>query len=284
MNIDISKLFEKEKGSLLLILLGVGLLLIAAIGGLPFGTQPTLNMEATWRYTLAGIGGVLLLVGLVLTIIGQGHSVSQKQVEDKVTGEAEHSVSRKQGEDKTTGEADSILFLEDFPSQFKTDFDSAAELWLIGLKLRNMIDHNYVNLEKRLRRGDHIRVLLVHPEGAPIEMAASRFCRKDNQKPEVHASDIVSTLHAFCDLKKISPEKLEIRTIKNPLTFGATAINPLSNSGILYLEHYPFRVESEAIPKFVLTSSNRKWYERFLKEIQALWDYGNEWECDTKSE
>lgn len=94
---------------------------------------------------------------------------------------------------------------------------------------------------------------------------------------------IRDSLVSLCGLQQIAPDKLEIRTINNPLTFGAVCMNPEAASGVLYLEHFPFRTVPGAMPRFVLRASDGRWYDFFKKEIQALWDAGVEWKCDGKN-
>ncbi|MBL7184317.1 MAG: hypothetical protein ISS50_07705 [Anaerolineae bacterium] len=173
----------------------------------------------------------------------------------------------------------SSVFLEEFPPDLETEFESAKELWLVGVTLRGTMNGKYIKVEEKLRQGHIIKVLLVHPEGASVEMAASRYYAEVNQRPERIARATLGSLQLFCSLRQVAPDKLEIRTIRNPLTFGAIAVDPGSNSGILYLEHYPFRTISSAVPKVVLKASDGHWYEFFRREIRALWNNGEVWEC-----
>jgi hypothetical protein len=65
MNVDVSELFKRT--SITLIVLGTLLFLIAAIGGIPFaGTNGAI--ESGWRITLAILGGILLLIGIVVIL------------------------------------------------------------------------------------------------------------------------------------------------------------------------------------------------------------------------
>jgi hypothetical protein len=186
------------------------------------------------------------------------------------------------GNKKSSSESSQIVssfFLEEFPSDFKENFEPAKEVWLIGVTLRRILKTEYAKLEEKLREGHIIRVLLVHPEGASIEMAASRYYAELSQDPELKGSQIKTALQLFCSLRKVAPQKMEIRTIRNPLTFGGICVNPDSASGILYLEHFPYRTVADALPKFVLQAGDGHWYDFFNKEIHALWDNGVEWEC-----
>ena len=172
------------------------------------------------------------------------------------------------------------FFVEEYPSSFKDDFEAAEELWLIGVSLRRTIQVNYPKIEQKLRQGHIIKVLLVHPEGAGLEMAVSRNYARREIEPK--SNEIRFNLQLLCDLYKIPNNKLEVRTIQYPLAYGVTAANPNTVSGALYIEHYCFRTASDSLPRFVLRAKDGRWYDFFKSEIRAMWNAGIEWPCDSK--
>jgi hypothetical protein len=170
------------------------------------------------------------------------------------------------------------LFMDEFPTSIKSDFAGAKEVWFVGVDLLGTVNRSYTELERKLRKGDTIKVLLVHPRSSASEIAASR----PNLPTDIERTNrrILDSLQLLCDLQKIAPDKLEIRTIQNPLTFGAKAMNPESTSGVLYVEHFPYKTVSGALPKFILRPKDGRWYDLFKKEMQTLWNDGVEWKCD----
>lgn len=256
MNVDFGELFKRVTS--LFVVLGVILIVIAAVGTFPTGNQASVSVDSAWRYFLAACGVVLLLTGIFLTFR-----------ESKPNG---IGVDNSKPTDK-------VLFLEELPPNCKKDLISAKEVWLIGSTLGKTISGNYDVLKAKLENGGNIRVLLVHPDGSPLEIIASRFLSPVNRNPVVQAGRIKEVLENFCSLKKLTPDRIQIRTIEYPLSFGVIAINPTQASGTLYIEHYPFRTVSGSMPKFVLKANDGQWYEFFIKEIQALWENGKEWKC-----
>jgi hypothetical protein len=170
------------------------------------------------------------------------------------------------------------FYMEEYPPGLKNDFETAEELWLIGVSLNRTIKINYTKIEQKLRHGHTIRVLLIHPEGPGVEMAVARsYARREI---EAKSNDIQFTLRLLCDLRRIAPNKLEVRTIQYPLGYGVIATNPDTVSGTLYLEHYCFRVASDSLPRFVLRARDGRWYDFFKSEVKALWAAGVEWPCN----
>jgi len=172
------------------------------------------------------------------------------------------------------------IFLKEFPATLDEDFDSGKEIWLIGVTLRSLVAGKYIRLEEKLRKGHGIKILLVHPEGAAVEIASSRYYAEVNRDSNKTSSAIRDGLQTFCSLHKIAPNNIEIRTIQNPLTFGAIAVDLESSSGVLYIEHFPFRTVSGAMPKFVLRVGDGQWYEFFKREVYTIWSEGQVWKCD----
>lgn len=169
------------------------------------------------------------------------------------------------------------LFLEEFPDDIKSNLDSASEVWLVGVSLHRTINFNYATLERKLRQGHIIRVMVVHPDGPGVEMAVSRnYTRKE---VAVTSTRIRDNLQLLCDLRAIAPERMAIRTIQNPLSYGVIATNPSAATGALYIEHYTFGVSPISMPRYVLKAQDGKWYDFFKQEILSMWDYGIAWEC-----
>jgi len=217
---------------------------------------------------LFGFASSGVIASLTLTVLGLlaiSNLVNRHRVEELI---------------KQVAESANSFFFDEFPADFKENFESAKEIWLVGVTLRGTLRNYYGLIERKLRQGHHFKVLLVHPEGIAIEIAASRYYAPTGRDAERKSSQIKDSLASLCDLRQIAPDKLEIRTIQNPLTFGAVCMNPETTSGILYLEHFPFRTFADSMPRFVLRASDGRWFDFFKKEVQALWENGIEWNCE----
>jgi hypothetical protein len=174
----------------------------------------------------------------------------------------------------STGE----FFMDEFPAEWKNNFDTANEIWLMGVSLHRTVNFNYEKIERKLRQGHKFKVMVVSPEGSSIEITMTRNYPRKEVAPK--RASIRNTLTLLCDLQKIAPELLEVRTIQFPLSYGVVATNPNTASGTLYLEHYTFGISTDSLPRYVMRASDGKWYDFYKREIQAMWDCGVVWECD----
>lgn len=174
------------------------------------------------------------------------------------------------------------LFREEFPPALKHDIEQAQELWLVGISLNTTIRSYYSILEKKLHLGHSIRVLLVAPQGTGAAMAEMRVYGRANI--ERNRTEIIGILDYLCDLKRVAPNKLEVRTIDYPMGIGGFAINPDKASGALYLENYPFKTPGGSLPKFVIRVQDGRWYDFYKTELRLLWENATEWECKAHAE
>lgn len=189
-----------------------------------------------------------------------------------------HSV--KELSQKLTQTSDTIFFKDLAESNFEADFESATDLWLVGVSLTTIVRVHYSLIEKKLRAGYTIKALLVHPDGPAVEMAEIRAYGRPGV--DRARNEIRNTLQDLCDLSQVAPGRLEIRTIQHPLGHGVIAKDPETASGIIYIQNYPFKTEGGARPKFVLRAKDGYWYDFYKKELHNLWETGSEWRCETK--
>jgi hypothetical protein len=164
-------------------------------------SHPHLRWQPDWAATkrdLASMGIDIIIILAVLGLIAistLGNRYRLEELSHKLTQSNE-------------------LFLDEFPARLKDDFEAGKEVWLVGVTLARTVKTYYVAMERKIRKGHIIKVLLVHPEGPPIEMAETRiYGRMDVQRT---IGDIRNTLQDLCDLRAIAPDRLQIRTIKKP--------------------------------------------------------------------
>lgn len=162
------------------------------------------------------------------------------------------------------------ILLNDFPSDFQIRMEKSKELWLLGVNLGRTAVSNFSLFEEKVKRGDKIKVLLVSPKGQALPLASKR--RREPNYLRQNLALVEASLTSFSDLKKIAPDRVEIRTIDYPLSLGFVAVDPDTASGILYVSYYSFKTAGSSIPKMVFQPKDGCWYEQFREEIDNLWN------------
>lgn len=183
---------------------------------------------------------------------------------------------------KLTQTADITFFKELTESSFESDFESAADLWLVGVSLTTTIRIRYSLIERKLRAGHTVKALLVHPDAFAVEMAEMRNYGRPNV--ERARNEIRNSLQDLCDLSQVVPGKLEIRTIQHSFGHGVMAKDPETASGTIHIQNYPFKTEGGSRPKFVLHAKDGFWYDFFKRELYNLWENGSQWSCGAKGQ
>lgn len=173
----------------------------------------------------------------------------------------------------------SALFQENVASTFEADLQSASEIWFVGVSLSRTVKSHYALLENSLRKGATIRVLIIDPEAANTVALVAKREYGERFSDERIRSLIRGTMADLCSLKKLAPDKLSIRVIQYPLGFGAVATNPLSSKGVLYLEHYAYKMAGGSLPKFTIKPHDGQWYDFYRTELEMLWKDGVDWQC-----
>ena len=173
---------------------------------------------------------------------------------------------------------DKDVLLEKFPAKQKEDMKGAKELWLIGLILNKTVNNHYPLLHEKLKQGDHIRILMVNPDSPYNTLIAQRKFGSDSLDEIQNYQQL--TLKKLCSLKTAFPQNLDIRTTDYPPFFGALAADLFSIEGVIYVEHYSYKMDSD-LPKSVFYQSDTKWFQYFSQQIRNMWDDGNEWRCES---
>ena len=158
------------------------------------------------------------------------------------------------------------------------DVDNAEEIWIIGNTLSRAISNHYSLIEQKLKQGKRINYLLIHPDGIAVKMAEERVYGRVDVERRISTTKLL--LSDLCKLRSIAPDRLQIRTILNPLSYGAVMINPLAEKSVVYIENYPYKVAGGAKPKYVVQGTDKKWFELYKKEMINLWENGQTWSCE----
>ncbi|MCB9444042.1 MAG: hypothetical protein H6669_07380 [Ardenticatenaceae bacterium] len=178
---------------------------------------------------------------------------------------------------KFSSEDSGVQFLDEYPDGFRDNLRKAKELWVVSVRMSYMLNNYYSLLETVLKEGATVRVLLVNPDDKSFEYALGRSYASSGIEHNRAISH--GNLEHLCGLQSLAPDRMEIRTVNSPLTFGASLIDPDSSNGMIYLKHYAHKTPGGAKPAFVLTRKNKQWYDFFRQEIGLLWNDGSAWVC-----
>jgi hypothetical protein len=169
--------------------------------------------------------------------------------------------------------------LPEFPVRYGPDYQAAVDtdgdLWLQGVSLTRTITGSVFALERRLRLGHVVRVLLIQPDSRAAQLAEDRLgVPADYQRRRFQTE---SSLGHLANLAEQAGGRLEVRLTEQELGFGATVIRAGTSRAVIYVEYYAYRGIRDGLP-LVITPADGRWYDFHLGQIEALWEDATAWQ------
>jgi hypothetical protein len=168
--------------------------------------------------------------------------------------------------------------LPEFPVRYGPDYqaavDSDGDLWLQGVSLTRTITGAVNSLERRLRLGQVVRVLLIQPGSRAAQLAEGRLGIPADYERRRFQTE--SSLGHLANLAKKVDGRLEVRLTEQELGFGATIIRAGTSRAVIYVEYYAYRGIRDGLP-LVITPADGRWYDFHLGQIEALWEDATAW-------
>ncbi|MFB6720357.1 hypothetical protein ACFCV3_09370 [Kribbella sp. NPDC056345] len=161
-------------------------------------------------------------------------------------------------------------FVQSFGPELTNSMKAATELFVTGVARNTLLVENYTEFERWLRRGCTIRMLLIEPSSAAVEVAAERYYAE--RSPASTRSRIEQSLRLLSELATTTGGALEVRLTRHPIPLGVVAVDAAldrrTEYSALFVEYYTYQAEGE--PKFVLQPGD-PWFAQFLAEAEILW-------------
>ncbi|SEM50402.1 hypothetical protein [Streptacidiphilus jiangxiensis] len=162
---------------------------------------------------------------------------------------------------------------DDFPEDLKQRRADSDDVYLIGVNLARTIETSYPAFETILRRGGRIRLLLTDVDAD--EAALTTQGQASRPAPEDIRNDIrqsLGKLRALAASTADAAGRLDVRTTRVALKFGANYLDAGRPGARLYVQLYSFRIPGESRPMFRLTHADGAWFECFALQAEALWE------------
>lgn len=201
----------------------------------------------------------------VLGIMATSGLASRHQVED-VKAALERLAATE------SGNIPAERFLSARQPALDSDVATATEIDLVGVTLTRTIRDMLPVLDRRLRAGARVRVLLVDIDSEANVEAVSRSRKAD--APDFYRSRISSTVDLLRVLASSSPgeESLQLRLLPFVPTFGMCAADGKDAHGRIYVEMYQHRT-LEPNPSFNLRADrDGRWYALFAGQFETMWE------------
>ncbi|MEU4197609.1 hypothetical protein AB0E69_37320 [Kribbella sp. NPDC026611] len=162
-------------------------------------------------------------------------------------------------------------FTEQFGPEFLDAMTSAHDLFITGIIRNTLLTANFGMFEERLNAGCRVRVLLMAPGAATLDIAADRYYAGRERVSAV--SRIEHSLRLLESLSASTNGQLEVRLTTHPMAAGVVGVNldgaGPDDPGALFVEYYTYQEPGE--PKFVLRPGDAG-FAQFRGEAERLWN------------
>jgi len=153
---------------------------------------------------------------------------------------------------------------------------TATDIALVGVTLTRTVRDMLPVLDRRLRVGARVRVLLIDTDSHAGVEAVSRSREAEAAATDFYRQRVASTANLLRVLASsaTSASTLELRMLPYVPTFGLCMVDGEENHGRIHVEIYQHRT-LETNPTFSLYADrDGHWYDLFRGQFETLWECG----------
>jgi hypothetical protein len=272
MNVDINDLLKRTP--ILLTVLGVLLVSIAGLGGLPFGNAQLPAMSPVWRYILAGSGGILLIIGVILLL--KEYKRDNVKNDSLKYSDALEILKRQTSADKffSTRTSENILI-----SQAK------EEIWLIQETGSKVIEDNLKTISSLLQKGGKVRLIIASTDSDIVNLIAFRNKNLSAKDIAARQREALRKIKALITSTRSASGILEVRYIRYPLETTSIFVDPQSaqpESRLGLIRMVGFQNFFDDKRDFVIIFNKEpKTYQYFKQQFLEMWKLAENRQIDS---
>jgi len=173
---------------------------------------------------------------------------------------------------EVSGNVPADRFLTTRRPVLEVDVAAAADIRLVGVTLSRTVRDLLPVLDRRLRKGASVRVLVIDGDGPARAEAIARARSADSS--DFYQHRLAATIDLLNVLASAAPTEsaLQLRVLPYVPTFGMCLVDPAEAHGRIHVEIYQHRT-LEHSPKFSLQADrDGPWYQHFARQFETLWD------------
>ena len=173
-----------------------------------------------------------------------------------------------------SGDVPADRFLKARMPALEEDMAAAADIGLVGVTLARTVRDLLPVLDRRLRRGASVRVLVIDKDSPAQTEALARSRGADS--PDFYQHRLASTIDLLGVLASVAQDEsaLQLRLLPYVPTFGMCLIDPAETYGRIHVEVYQHQT-IEQNPSFSLRADrDSHWYQLFARQFETLWSSG----------
>lgn len=220
-------------------------------------------------------GEMLQWVLITLALLATTQLLDRFRVMRDIDGKLDRLIRKSEGFGGATS-----FFVERIP-HLEERFRKAKTIAINGMTLSSTSDNFWGTFRQRLEDGAKIRLLIIDPEHAALNVAANRFHKhQDPQRVKREIEHALDNLESLI-LNSGSEGYFQVRLLPYVPPYGIWLIDANSPQAEIWVELYTFRDEPE--PSFQLfPSRDGMWFAFFQQQFETMWNASREWKPTPK--
>jgi hypothetical protein len=163
-----------------------------------------------------------------------------------------------------------------FPSSYDDLIASADKMFVFGVNQSDLLVRHFQTMNRRVREGCQLRVMLMDPDGDGMTMAASRFPGDIGKEHE--RTRALSSLDRFSQMNAAQGANVEIKIINYLMPMGGVIFERADIAHSIYVKRYTFRTHGGSQkPKYIYVAGKDEEYEIVRTEMEAMWQIARVW-------
>ena len=245
----------KQKG-IVLIIIGVILLIFGASNGIQIG-QNALSMNPTYQVVIMVVGGLIILLGAILTA---RENIATSQPQNSLGKEIGSGFLKKL--DHFYGESITI----------KKELAEATQIDIMGYSLISFLLAYSDAIIQAVLKGAKVRMIVINPKGKVIEVMRDLSPKTGIQ------DDIQRSLHSASSIQNKSRASLkgsvEVRLIDWIPSCSLIITDPEKENGLIrigiFTPHYKSSSDKRAFMKLA-PKREKYWFDIYAEQFELLW-------------
>ena len=181
----------------------------------------------------------------------------------------------------------SFVLSVDYPDDFSELLRKATKLSMTGTNLRRHLKRRE-DIDSIVSRGGSIQAILVDPKSEARRYSAFQENGDfTSRSVEIFDNRVNDCYGWLCDLKTKKNnkfyERVDIRKIDYPLTYGLDALEFEDGRGVIYIRFYPLMLdENDSDRPIIEIGDKTDWYSFFKLQCKTHFDKAESWNCPKK--
>ncbi len=162
---------------------------------------------------------------------------------------------------------------DSYPTSLISEIENSPHVRFIGISMLSHLQNYSSILERKLKTGDRVDVLITDPKSAYMKIAAHR---DQTINYEYQRDRINKSIESMSLLKTTFGDNARLKTTQAPIDGEYVIIYAGSSVKKLYFKHYGYKTRYDSSIYLNVDETQQRCFDYFKMHTENLWDHGND--------